>query len=1090
MGRTTWIVPALAALTMAISPPAEARTDICYQGGIILPNWQLNGNAQLNGTDLLITPNTGTQRASAMFVPTFNSKSDIHIQMNVKITTTATGGADGMAFVMHNDPRGPRALGNAGQGIGYGSSGGGAPISPSVVVEMDTYQNGGEINANHIAIMRDGNDTNHLAVYTPTFTMSANSTFWIWIDYSAASSLLSVFVSQSSTKPGSAQLSYSGLNVNSYFGGQPFYMGFTGSTGGAWSQHEIVSFIASDSAITSSVCCASNSDCAAPTPVCDPVKLVCGECSTSTVSGCGNAPAGCNLGPSKNVCIPACNGNYGSGKSNACPTASAPVCVPAGPGAGSCVQCDGNSGSGTAFACPGGAPSCNVTGFCGLCASNADCSVTCNMVTHTCIPCNGDFGSGATSACPSAASPICDPGGRCTKCASDSTCTTGPHAGPYCDTVAGTCGMCTSDAGCAGAAHAGAVCDTMSGACSTCTSDAQCAGATHQGPFCDAAGSCSRCGLDSDCTSGAMHAGPFCRLSGAAATGYCTTCANDLDCYGTQHAGPLCLPSAGTCGASCTRDLQCGINQWCNDPTGAGGTCTAMLGNNAALPAPNTCTPLLGSRACTSGVCSVATNTCVACKTDSDCGSGTRCIANQCIVACTNDAQCAASQFCLDPNGTGGSCTAKIATGRALPSSCTLVLGSRACQSGLCRTSDNTCVQCVAETDCPTGNVCSANLCTPACTKDAQCGSGQWCNDPTGTGGACTAGIAAGMTLPYSCTPALGSRACITGLCRTNDNRCVQCLLDSDCSNGGICSANVCKVACTKDSQCSASQWCNDPTGTGGVCTNKLASNQTLPSGLACSPALGSRVCQSSLCRIADNTCVQCITTSDCSAGNLCINNTCSVSCQLDTQCTPTEWCASMGGGAGACTTKLVNGTAMPASLGGCNAITGARACQSGICRRANNTCVDCNADADCGLNAVCDNYACVSACNRDAQCSSGMWCNDLSTPVAECENKVASGAELPASFGACTPLVGARACQSGLCISSNNTCVECLTNSDCPDNGTCSDNNACQLQIAGGGCSCNTTSQSGSHAGGVAVVWFLLTLIGLSLRRRMGERH
>lgn len=66
--------------------------------------------------------------------------------------------------------------------------------------------------------MLDGDETNHRAVYTPPFDMRAVSSFYVWVDYTASATRLDVFVSQSSTKPGAAQLSYvsrcpSGMNM-------------------------------------------------------------------------------------------------------------------------------------------------------------------------------------------------------------------------------------------------------------------------------------------------------------------------------------------------------------------------------------------------------------------------------------------------------------------------------------------------------------------------------------------------------------------------------------------------------------------------------------------------------------------------------------------------------------------------------------------------------------------------------------------------------------------------------------------------------------------------------------------------------------
>ncbi len=454
----------LAPLVVAASffgSTAHARTDVCYQGGVNLPNFKLNGTAKLNGTTLLVTPDLNNQLGSAMFTPTFAANSDIHIQLQLQITTSAGGGggADGMAFVMHRDPRGAAALGDPGGAIGYG---GATKITPSVAVEMDTFTNGGDPNANHIGVTFDGDTMTHVAAYTPPFVMKTVGTpFYVWIDYTAANTLLEVFVSQNATKPATAQLT-TNVNIAQRFGNQPFYMGFTGSTGGSRSQHEILNFIASDTAATASVCCTQNSDCAGNPlgGICDTVKHVCGQCTPTNLSACTMAMPGCDIGGASNVCIGGCMGNYMSGNAAACQNASAPFCIPSGPTAGSCVGCNGNNGSGAMFECPAGAPSCNASGFCGLCNSNADCTATCDMTSKTCQPCNGDNGSAASNACPNSASPLCDALGNCRKCTRDTDCTTGTHAGPFCNTTSGICSTsCSNDAQCG----AGKWCNTNSG---------------------------------------------------------------------------------------------------------------------------------------------------------------------------------------------------------------------------------------------------------------------------------------------------------------------------------------------------------------------------------------------------------------------------------------------------------------------------------------------------------------------------------------------------------------------------------------------------------------------------------------------------
>ena len=76
-----------ALLTCGAAGAAGSRTDVCYQGGALLPNFQLNGSALLNGTDLLVTNNMSYQNASIMYIPRFASTADLHVQLH-----TVSGG--------------------------------------------------------------------------------------------------------------------------------------------------------------------------------------------------------------------------------------------------------------------------------------------------------------------------------------------------------------------------------------------------------------------------------------------------------------------------------------------------------------------------------------------------------------------------------------------------------------------------------------------------------------------------------------------------------------------------------------------------------------------------------------------------------------------------------------------------------------------------------------------------------------------------------------------------------------------------------------------------------------------------------------
>ncbi|MBX7180740.1 MAG: PKD domain-containing protein [Bacteroidia bacterium] len=135
-------------------------------------------------------------------------------------------GADGMAFVLQPI--------NTNQGVG-GNGLGYMGISPSLVVEMDTYQNNPYDPANdHIAIIQNG-DPDHSTGNTLAGPIQASPSSGNAED--CASHNLRIVWDPATTNfkvyfDGSLRASYTGDIINSIFGGSPnVYWGFTGGTG-------------------------------------------------------------------------------------------------------------------------------------------------------------------------------------------------------------------------------------------------------------------------------------------------------------------------------------------------------------------------------------------------------------------------------------------------------------------------------------------------------------------------------------------------------------------------------------------------------------------------------------------------------------------------------------------------------------------------------------------------------------------------------------------------------------------------------------------------------------------------------------------
>lgn len=139
---------------------------------------------------------------------------------NVGGITDANGflGADGMAFLIHDDPNYEPGF------MGFGQ------LANSVAVEFDTWKNGTEDSSNHIGIMRDGvleHGPAHPEIEVPG-DFEDGSTWFAWIDYDGAT--LEVYLSPTGTKPDTPTHAEV-LDIAGIVGTGIGRVGFAGSTG-------------------------------------------------------------------------------------------------------------------------------------------------------------------------------------------------------------------------------------------------------------------------------------------------------------------------------------------------------------------------------------------------------------------------------------------------------------------------------------------------------------------------------------------------------------------------------------------------------------------------------------------------------------------------------------------------------------------------------------------------------------------------------------------------------------------------------------------------------------------------------------------
>ncbi|HEY9107190.1 MAG TPA: dockerin type I domain-containing protein [Roseateles sp.] len=249
-----------------LSGPLQAPTQLTVAPDVVFTNfsdlssWSLNGKARQNGTLLRLTDDGIGQSGSAFHVKPFLVDADSRFSTRFAFRVTGVNGgglqgSDGLAFVIHADPRGPAALGNAGEGLGFGTndtSGSTAtPIAPSLAIEFDTHQNAAfDPDGNHVALVQDGQVSRHLALASlpcpgPAVgslgCWNSGEAIYVWIDYGVAvAQRLEVFTSNRAVKPTVPLLVKDGLNLAAL--GDKLYFGFSAATGLGSNIHEILNW--------------------------------------------------------------------------------------------------------------------------------------------------------------------------------------------------------------------------------------------------------------------------------------------------------------------------------------------------------------------------------------------------------------------------------------------------------------------------------------------------------------------------------------------------------------------------------------------------------------------------------------------------------------------------------------------------------------------------------------------------------------------------------------------------------------------------------------------------------------------------------
>ena len=220
---------------LGIAATAQSAVLANYPDFADVSGLKLNGDAEQSGDVLRLTSadpsETGTAFTNKAVVK--NTKS-FKTEFSISMQDTTSSPGDGMAFVVHSNGKG--VIGDGGGGLGFGS------IGHSVVVEFDTFDNGGgaggdDEQANEVSIIANGKAGKTKDSGVPSFQLYGGERF-AWVTYKARSGKVKAWVSDSPAKPSSPIVSAK-VNLSKVLEGKG-RAGFTAATGGSNAEHDVI----------------------------------------------------------------------------------------------------------------------------------------------------------------------------------------------------------------------------------------------------------------------------------------------------------------------------------------------------------------------------------------------------------------------------------------------------------------------------------------------------------------------------------------------------------------------------------------------------------------------------------------------------------------------------------------------------------------------------------------------------------------------------------------------------------------------------------------------------------------------------------
>jgi serine/threonine protein kinase len=205
---------------------------------------QFNGNATIiNQVARLVPANSSINHGTIFYKTPIQLKNKLSWQTFFEFSIGENGGleggGDGLTFILQNSSRGVKAIGAPGAYLGYATNGNYAPISPSIVIEFDTWYNPefGDPNNNHVGINLNGNIISE-TVAIPEINFKSGEIIRVWIDYHGSDQTLAIFISLTNNKPANPLL-VKEIDLEGILGSEA-YLGFSAGTWNAWGNHDLI----------------------------------------------------------------------------------------------------------------------------------------------------------------------------------------------------------------------------------------------------------------------------------------------------------------------------------------------------------------------------------------------------------------------------------------------------------------------------------------------------------------------------------------------------------------------------------------------------------------------------------------------------------------------------------------------------------------------------------------------------------------------------------------------------------------------------------------------------------------------------------